>query len=56
VVGEKFVKNMINSIKGLELALRKLGGVEFIVVLHLSFATFLPNREFCGSLILDNHF
>jgi hypothetical protein len=51
------VKNMINSTKGGELALRKLGGVlSFCLPFHLLFATFLPNLEFCGSLILDDHF
>jgi hypothetical protein len=49
--------NMINSTKGGEVALRKLGGVlSFSLLFHLSFAAFLPNFEFYGSLILDDHF
>jgi hypothetical protein len=51
------VKNMINSTKGRELALRKLGGVlSFSLLFHLSFVVFLPNLEFCSSLILDDQF
>jgi hypothetical protein len=48
---------MINSTKGGELALRKLGGVlSFSLLFHLPFAAFLPNLEFCSSLIPDDHF
>jgi hypothetical protein len=51
------VKNMINSTKGGELALRKLGGVlSFSLFFHLSFAAFLPNHGFWDSLVLDDHF
>jgi hypothetical protein len=51
------VKNMINSTKGGELTLRKLGRVlSFSFLFHLSFAAFMSNLEFCGSLILDDHF
>jgi hypothetical protein len=40
-----------------ELALRKLGEVlSFSLLFYLSFAAFLPNFEFSGSLILDDHF
>jgi hypothetical protein len=45
---------MINSTKGGELVLRKLGGVlSYYLFFYLSFAAFLPNLEFCGSIILD---
>jgi hypothetical protein len=48
---------MINSTKGGGLALRKLGRVlSFFLLFHLLFTAFLPNFEFCGSLILDDHF
>jgi hypothetical protein len=51
------VKNMINCNKGGELSLRKLGGVlSLSLPSHLSFAAFLPNLEFCISLILDDYF
>jgi hypothetical protein len=47
----KFVKNMINSTKRGDLALRKLGGVlSFSLPFHLSFVVFLPTLEFCGVL------
>jgi hypothetical protein len=37
--------------------LRKLGRVlSFFLLFHLLFAAFLPNFEFCYSLILDDHF
>jgi hypothetical protein len=50
-------ENMINSTKGRELALRKLGGVlSFSLPFHLLFAIFVPNFEFCVSLTLDDHF
>jgi hypothetical protein len=56
-MGKKFVENMINSTKGGELALRKLGGVlSFSLPFHLLFAAFLPNLKFCSSLVLDDHF
>jgi hypothetical protein len=48
---------MINSTKGRELALRKLGGVlSFSLPFHLLVTTFLPILGFGGSLILDDHF
>jgi hypothetical protein len=51
------VKNMINSTKEAELALRKLGGVlNFSLFFHLLFTAFLPNFKFCLSAILDDHF
>jgi hypothetical protein len=51
------VENMINFMKGGELALRKLGGVlSFSLLFHLSVTTFLPIFGFCGSLILDDYF
>jgi hypothetical protein len=57
LMGKKFVENMINSTKGGELALRKLGGVlSFSLPFHLLFAAFLPNLKFCSSLVLDDHF
>jgi hypothetical protein len=30
--------------------------LSFSLPFHLSFASFLPNFEFCNSLILDDHF
>jgi hypothetical protein len=51
------MENMINSIKGGELALRKLGGVlSFSLLFHLLFFVFLPILGFYGSLILDDNF
>jgi hypothetical protein len=51
------VENMLNSTKGRELALRKLGGLlSFSLLFHLSFVAFFPNLEFCGSLVLDDLF
>jgi hypothetical protein len=52
------VENMINSTKRGELALRNLGGLLsfFFLLFHLSVAAFLPNFEFCGSVILDDYF
>jgi hypothetical protein len=32
------------------------GVLSFSLLFHLSFAPFLPNLGFCGSLILDDNF
>jgi hypothetical protein len=32
------------------------GSVELLFVFLFVFAAFLPNLEFCGSIILDDHF
>jgi hypothetical protein len=48
---------MINSIKGGELVLRKLGRpLSFSLLFHLLVAAFLPIPGFGGSLILNDHF
>jgi hypothetical protein len=51
------VENMVNSTKGGEFALRKLGAMlSFSLLFHLLFATFLSIIGFCSFLLLNDLF
>jgi hypothetical protein len=50
------MKNMINFSKERAYIEKVRGVYSFSLLFHLSFAAFLLILDFCGSLILDDHF